>query len=141
MTKEEAVKRIKELAKKLGRKPDITGSEEEILLRVQEWEAEMDIQHEGAGEEQEEQEEQEDTGATKVQEASSGGVVEGKKEKEKSETKPQGGLVLIRALCTLHIQAWHPESKSELEMVKKGELALVSSSLLDDIASGLLEKA
>lgn len=44
-TKEENIQRLRELATRLGRDPDVSGSAAELSQRVMEWEEEAEAEH------------------------------------------------------------------------------------------------
>lgn len=123
--KDEKVKRLQELAVILGREPDISGSTEEIIQRLKEWEEEAGSQSETV-----------DT----VPEISPDENVN--TDETDSSDKPQSGMVRVRALCTLHIDALSPDSERPLELVKKGELVRIPAGLLDEMTKdGLVDRA
>ncbi|ECJ9952640.1 DNA packaging protein, partial [Salmonella enterica] len=94
-TKEENIQRLRELATRLGRAPDVSGSAAELSQRVMEWEeeAEAEAEHLPAVE----------------------------NDSDESIVPPGIGQrserVLIRAHRTLHICAIDPDSNRELDMV------------------------
>lgn len=123
--KNEKVKRLQELAVILGREPDISGSTEEIIQRLKEWEEEAGSQSETV-----------DT-APEISPAENVNTDE-----TDGSDKPQAGMVRVRALCTLHIDALSPDSARLLELVKKGDLVRISEGLLDEMTKdGLVERA
>ncbi|EBI8007003.1 DNA breaking-rejoining protein [Salmonella enterica] len=123
--KDEKVKRLQELAVTLGREPDISGSTEEIIQRLKEWEEEVGSQSETV-----------DT-ASEISPTENVNADE-----TDSSDKPQTGIVMVRALCTLHIDALSPDSDRLLELVKKGDRVRIPASLLDEmIEDGLVDRA
>ncbi|EHC5874292.1 DNA breaking-rejoining protein [Salmonella enterica subsp. enterica serovar Eastbourne] len=120
--KDEKVKRLQELAVILGREPDISGSAAEISQRVKEWEEEAGSQSETASE------------ISPTENVNT--------DETDSSDKPQAGMVMVRALCTLHIDALSPDSDRTLELVKKGDLVRIPAGLLDEmIEDGLVDRA
>ncbi|EJA0175007.1 DNA-packaging protein FI [Salmonella enterica subsp. enterica serovar Panama] len=114
-TKEENIQRLRELATRLGRAPDVSGSAAELSQRVMEWEeeAEAEAEHLPAVE----------------------------NDSDESIVPPGIGQrserVLIRALRTLHICAIDPDSNRELDMA--GNPARISQHDVDElIAAGLI---
>ncbi|EEP7759948.1 DNA breaking-rejoining protein [Salmonella enterica] len=123
--KDEKVKRLQELAEILGREPDISGSTEEIIQRLKEWEEEVGSQSETV-----------DT-ASEISPTENVNTDE-----TDGSDKPQVGIVMVRALCTLHIDALSPDSERPLELVKKGDRVRIPASLLDEmIEDGLVDRA
>ncbi|EHE5217561.1 DNA packaging protein [Salmonella enterica] len=114
-TKEENIQRLRELATRLGRDPDVSGSAAELGQRVMEWEEEAEAEHLPAVE----------------------------NDSDESIVPPGIGQrserVLIRALRTLHICAIDPDSNRELDMVMAGNPARISQHDVDElIAAGLI---
>ncbi|EDP8709099.1 DNA packaging protein [Salmonella bongori] len=116
-TKEENIQRLRELATRLGRDPDVSGSAAELSQRVMEWEeeAEAEAEHLPAVE----------------------------NDSDESIVPPGIGQrserVLIRALRTLHICAIDPDSNRELDMVMAGNTVRISQHDVDElIAAGLI---
>lgn len=112
-TKEENIQRLRELATRLGRAPDVSGSAAELSQRVMEWEEEAEAEHLPAVE----------------------------NDSDESIVPPGIGQrserVLIRALRTLHICAIDPDSNRELDMVMAGNPARISQHDVDELISGL----
>ncbi|HHA3666470.1 TPA: DNA-packaging protein FI [Salmonella enterica subsp. enterica serovar Orion] len=120
-TKEENIQRLRELATRLGRDPDVSGSAAELSQRVMEWEEEAEAEAEA--------------------EAEHLPAVEN--DSDESIVPPGIGQrserVLIRALRTLHICAIDPDSTRELDMVMAGNPARISQHDVDElIAAGLI---
>ncbi|ELL0548301.1 DNA-packaging protein FI [Salmonella enterica] len=118
-TKEENIQRLRELATRLGRDPDVSGSAAELSQRVMEWEEEAEADAE----------------------AEHLPAVEN--DSDESIVPPGIGQrserVLIRALRTLHICAIDPDSNRELDMVMAGNPARISQHDVDElIAAGLI---
>ncbi|EKC7217691.1 DNA breaking-rejoining protein [Salmonella enterica] len=123
MTKKDGIKRLRELGVILGREVDVSGSLEDIMQRVKELEEEAGIASD-AGQ------------ASGVNEHDETSVIPGE------QPHPQGGMVLIRARRTLHIDALSADSDRPLEMMKEGEQARISADLLDELTdAGLVERA
>ncbi|ENQ4102933.1 DNA-packaging protein FI [Salmonella enterica] len=118
-TKEENIQRLRELATRLGRDPDVSGSAAELSQRVMEWEEEAEA------------------------EAEAEHLPAVENDSDESIVPPGIGQrserVLIRALCTLHICAIDPDSNRELDMVMAGNPARISQHDVDElIAAGLI---
>ncbi|EJP8201053.1 DNA-packaging protein FI [Salmonella enterica] len=118
-TKEENIQRLRELATRLGRDPDVSGSAAELSQRVMEWEAEAEA------------------------EAEAEHLPAVENDSDESIVPPGIGQrserVLIRALRTLHICAIDPDSNRELDMVMAGNPARISQHDVDElIAAGLI---
>ncbi|EAM6794960.1 DNA packaging protein [Salmonella enterica] len=118
-TKEENIQRLRELATRLGRAPDVSGSAAELSQRVMEWEEEAEA------------------------EAEAEHLPAVENDSDESIVPPGIGQrserVLIRALRTLHICAIDPDSNRELDMVMAGNPARISQHDVDElIAAGLI---
>ncbi|EGN3773285.1 TPA: DNA-packaging protein FI [Salmonella bongori] len=112
-TKEENIQRLRELATRLGRDPDVSGSAAELSQRVMEWEAEAER-------------------LSVVENDSDEPIVP-------SGIGQRSERVLIRALRTLHICAIDPDSNRELDIVMAGNPARISQHDVDElIAAGLI---
>ncbi|EAV6404250.1 DNA packaging protein [Salmonella enterica] len=118
-TKEENIQRLRELATRLGRDPDVSGSAAELSQRVLEWEEEAEA------------------------EAEAEHLPAVENDSDESIVPPGIGQrserVLIRALRTLHICAIDPDSNRELDIVMAGNPARISQHDVDElIAAGLI---
>ncbi len=118
-TKEENIQRLRELATRLGRDPDVSGSAAELSQRVMEWEEEAEA-------------EAEEEHLPAVENDSDESIVP-------PGIGQRSERVLIRALRTLHICAIDPGSNRELDMVMAGNPARISQHDVDElIAAGLI---
>lgn len=114
-TKEENVARLQELAVQLGREPDISGSAAEIRQRVAEWEEEVNGMPDGENTE------------------AAADAPQGEPGSEKSRIH-LSGLVLIRAVRTLHIHALAVDSDRVLDTVLAGDSARIPAMYVDELA-------
>ncbi|EAA7126842.1 DNA packaging protein [Salmonella enterica] len=118
-TKEENIQRLRELATRLGRDPDVSGSAAELSQRVMEWEEEAEAEAEAEH-------------LPAVENGSDESIVP-------PGIGQRSERVLIRALRTLHICAIDPDSNRELDMVMAGNPARISQHDVDElIAAGLI---
>lgn len=116
-TKEENLQRLRELAGRLGREPDVSGSAADIAQRVAEWEEEM---------------------------AASGGTAttENEPEWEQSYGALPDEMVTVRALTCLHIDGDAAENGRATELTCKGMQIRVSPSVAETlVGQGLAEYA
>ncbi len=108
-TKEQNLKRLDELARILGRDPDISGSAAEIAQRVVEWEEEMQSSGDDVQAVDTVIREQE-TAAHDVREETS------------------GALTRIRVLTCLHLCGIDGETGGSVELADVGRVILITSS-------------
>ncbi|BDH46393.1 DNA-packaging protein FI [Salmonella enterica subsp. enterica serovar Choleraesuis] len=107
MTKEELIQRLKALAQQLGRDVNLTGSKEELALRVAELEEELDDD------------------AAVEDEAVTGSALPEPQPPEPPESpsqgkSPAGGYVSVEALAYLHVEALHVTKSESIHMVTAG---------------------
>lgn len=121
MTKEELIARLKELGVLLNREVNLTGTKEELSLRVTELEEELDDGGEGL------------TEGESGHLDSDGTVAVGEETKGQPtadtgrNTQPSAGeLVLLETLVTLHIDALHATKNELVRIAEPGELVRVS---------------
>lgn len=125
-TKEENLQRLRELAGRLGREPDVSGSAADIAQRVAEWEEEIAASGEGAT-----------TGNEPEGEQSSFG---------EPVTQHDGALpdemVTVRALTCLHVDGYAAENGRATELTRQGMQIRVSPSVAETlVGQGLAEYA
>ncbi|MCS3433698.1 DNA-packaging protein FI [Klebsiella sp. BIGb0407] len=122
MNKDELVTRLTELGKKLNREVILTGSKEDLTLRVAELEEELGDEDDG------------DEGAGILLMKPAGGV----QDQQVSEKTTQGltadELVLVETLVTLHIEALHETRNEKLMIVEPG----VAIRILQQEATSLI---
>ena len=124
MTKEELIARLKELGSMLNREISLTGSKEELALRIAELEEELGDDIDGGGDSNE-------TGA--------GNTASGSEEKDgdaqgkalrpaPQETKSASDdLVAVKTLTTLHLEALHAVKNEQVSLVLPGTTVRVSA--------------
>lgn len=121
-TKDENVKRLQELAKQLGREPDISGSTADINQRVKEWEEEL----EQAGPDDD------------VTDPDNGAEGE-PQQTDRSVAAGPSGWVHVKACATLHLDALASDCDRPLEMVVAGQTARIPAKYLTELkAAGLV---
>lgn len=102
MSKDELIARLKALAEKLGREVNLTGSKEDLAMRVAELEEEIGDEEQAGGE-------------TTAQ--ATGSV---------PKDGAQGGLIRIKTLFSLHVEAWHELRDEPISLVEPGVVVRVS---------------
>ncbi|EJF1946184.1 hypothetical protein M8A54_000394 [Salmonella enterica] len=116
--KEQNIRRLKELAALLGREADTSGSAADIAQRVAEWEEELDSDGQ--------------TGAVSEGAVSLTADVSGSEE--------PGGLVRVRMLYTVHLNAVAADSEEEVALAQKGTCVRISAEKLAVlVTAGLVE--
>ncbi|MBU4683268.1 DNA-packaging protein [Cedecea davisae] len=118
MTKEELIARLKALGEKLNREVILTGSKEELALRVAELEEEI------------EEEGDESSGEGSEAITAQPGVSNMSAE---AGTGTSGDLVAVETLVTLHIEAFHATRKEAVSIVEPGVVIRVTESEADDL--------
>lgn len=125
-TKEENLQRLRELAGRLGREPDVSGSAADIAQRVAEWEEEIAASGEGATTGNEQEGEQSSSGEPVTQH---------------DGTLPDE-MVAVRTLTCLHIDGYAAENGRATELTHQGMQIRVSPSVAETlVGQGLAEYA
>lgn len=129
MTKEELIARLKALGEKLNREVILTGSKEELALRVAELEEELEEEDgESGGEGSEAITAQPGVSNMSVEAGTGTDVAAGS-----SSVTSSGDLVAVKALVTLHIEAFHATRKEAVSIVEPGVVIRVTESEADDL--------
>ncbi|HIF3244301.1 DNA-packaging protein FI [Salmonella enterica] len=119
-SKEQNIQRLKELATLLGRDADVSGSAADVAQRVAEWEEELEADG-AAGTDSE--------SAVPLTADASGG----------NETD---GLVRVRMLYTVHLNAVADDSDNEVALAQKGTCVRIPAEKLALLVqAGLVEEA
>ncbi|WP_213715713.1 DNA-packaging protein FI [Cedecea lapagei] len=125
MTKEELIARLKALGEKLNREVILTGSKEELALRVAELEEELE---ESGGEGSETITTQSGASNVSVEEGAGTDAAAGS-----SSVISSGDLVAVETLVTLHIEAFHATRKEAVSIVEPGVVIRVTENEADDL--------
>lgn len=130
MTKEELIARLKELGSMLNREVSLTGSKEELALRVAELEEELGDDIDDGG----------DSDETRT-----GNAASGSEEKDSDaqgnaltpapkETKfASDDLVAVKTLTTLHLEALHAVKNEKFSLVLPGTTVRVSAGDAEEL--------
>ncbi|MBK0622514.1 DNA-packaging protein FI [Klebsiella aerogenes] len=130
MTKEELIARLKELGNMLNREVSLTGSKEELALRVAELEEELGDDIDDGGD---------------SDETGTGNTASGSEEKDSDaqgnaltpapkETKfASDDLVAVKTLTTLHLEALHAVKNEKLSLVLPGTSVRVSAGDAEEL--------
>ncbi|HDU4605225.1 TPA: DNA-packaging protein FI [Klebsiella aerogenes] len=130
MTKEELIARLKELGNMLNREVSLTGSKEELALRVAELEEELGDDIDDGGD---------------SDETGTGNTASGSEEKDRDaqgnaltpapkETKfASDDLVAVKTLTTLHLEALHAVKNEKLSLVLPGTTVRVSAGDAEEL--------
>ncbi|EMJ8525294.1 TPA: DNA-packaging protein FI [Klebsiella aerogenes] len=130
MTKEELIARLKELGSMLNREVSLTGSKEELALRVAELEEELGDDIDDGGD---------------SDETGTGNAASGSEEKDSDaqgnaltpapkETKfASDDLVAVKTLTTLHLEALHAVKNEKLSLVLPGTTVRVSAGDAEEL--------
>ncbi|MBJ9144249.1 DNA-packaging protein FI [Citrobacter braakii] len=125
-TKEENLQRLRELAGRLGREPDVSGSAADIAQRVAEWEEEMAATGEVATTEDEPVTELPPSGGQVIQ---------------NDGTLPDE-MVTVRTLTCLHVDGYAAENGRAIELTRPGMQIRVSPSVAETlVGQGMAEYA
>jgi len=122
MNKDELIARLTELGKKLNREVILTGSKEDLTLRVSELEEELD-----------DDDGEEDTGTPPLKPIE--GIPHQQILGKTGQNTASGELVFVETLVTLHIDALHANRNENLKIVEPGVVIRVSQQDAD----GLIE--
>lgn len=130
MTKEELIARLKDLGSMLNREVSLTGSKEELALRIAELEEEIgDDIDDGGG----------------SNETGNGNAASGNEEKDRDaqgnaltpapqETKSASDdLVAVKTLTTLHLEALHAVKNEQVSLVLPGTTVRVSAGDAEEL--------
>ncbi|HBR4365109.1 DNA-packaging protein FI [Klebsiella oxytoca] len=130
MTKEELIARLKDLGSMLNREVSLTGSKEELALRIAELEEEIgDDIDDGGG----------------SNETGNGNTASGNEEKDRDaqgnaltpapqETKSASDdLVAVKTLTTLHLEALHAVKNEQVSLVLPGTTVRVSAGDAEEL--------
>lgn len=135
MTKEELIARLRELSIMLNRDVSLTGSKEELALRIAELEEELGDDADDGGD---------------SNETATGNTASGGEEKDRpaqgnaltpasQETQSASGdLVAVKTRATLHLEALHAVKNEKVSLVLPGTTVRVSAGDAEElIAQGL----
>lgn len=130
--KESLIARLKELGVKLDREVNVTGTIQELTLRISELEEELD-------EDGEEGDEVSVASATAISTSgepgsanTSGSITE---ITENPASQEPGELVAVETLVTLHIDAFHATRNESLSIVEPGVVIRVTDAEADELIS------
>lgn len=130
MTKEELIARLKELGRMLNREVSLTGSKEELALRIAELEEELGDDIDDGGD---------------SNETGTGNTASGSEEKDSDvqgnaltpapqETKSASDdLVAVKTLTTLHLEALHAVKNEQVSLVLPGTTVRVSAGDAEEL--------
>ncbi|WP_180889130.1 DNA-packaging protein FI [Raoultella planticola] len=130
MTKEELIARLKELGSMLNREISLTGSKEELALRIAELEEELGDDIDDGGD---------------SNEMGAGNTASGSEEKDgdaqgkaltpaPQETKSASDdLVAVKTLTTLHLEALHAVKNEQVSLVLPGTTVRVSAGDAEEL--------
>ncbi|UMR98619.1 DNA-packaging protein FI [Escherichia coli] len=123
-TKEQNIARLKELAILLGREPEISGTASELAYRVQEWEEEAAVMAD----------------ASVVDDGVETGDKDGDQVSDMniSEDKQDNGLVRVRMLRTIHLNALADQSDTTLSVAVKGTIVRISAEKMKSLTAASL---
>ncbi len=123
MTKEELIARLKELGSMLNREVSLTGSKEELALRVAELEEELGDDIDDGGDSNETGTENTASGSEEKDNDTQGNALT----PAPQETKfASDDLVAVKTLTTLHLEAFHAVKNEKLSLVLPGTTVRVS---------------
>lgn len=129
MNKEELIARLKALGEKLNREVILTGSKEELALRVAELEEEIEEEgDESSGEGSEAITAQPGVSNMSAEAGTGTDAAAGS-----SSVISSGDLVAVETLVTLHIEALHATRKEAVSIVEPGVVIRVTESEADDL--------
>ncbi|AVR03761.1 DNA-packaging protein FI [Pluralibacter gergoviae] len=112
MTKEEMIARLKALGEQLDRDVNLTGSKEELAMRVAELEEEIGDEGDGESDAGDDEQDGGETTALATGSVPKGGV--------------QGSMIRIKALFSLHVEALHELRDEPISLVEPGVVVRVS---------------
>lgn len=121
MTKEELIARLKALAEQLGRDVNLTGSKEDLAMRVAELEEEIG---DGA-----------DDDPDRGEEDKAGGEANGPAADTVSKSGDKEERVRVKTLYTLHVEAWHECHDEPTSLVETGLIVRVSPADADELVA------
>lgn len=127
--KETLVARLKELGVKLDREVNVTGTIQELTLRISELEEELDEDGEEGDEVSVASTTASSTSGEPGPENTSGSIT------ENSASKEPGELVAVETLVTLHIDALHATRNESLSIVEPGVVIRVTDAEADELIS------
>ncbi|MBA7848837.1 DNA-packaging protein FI [Klebsiella sp. RHBSTW-00465] len=135
MTKEELIARLRELSIMLNRDVSLTGSKEELALRIAELEEELGDDADDGG----------DSNETATGNTASGGEVKDRPAQGNALTpasqetqSASGDLVAVKTRATLHLEALHAVKNEKVSLVLPGTTVRVSAGDAEElIAQGL----
>lgn len=127
--KETLIARLKELGVKLDREVNVTGTIQELTLRISELEEELDEDGEEGDELSVASTTASSTSGEPGPENTSGSITENPASKEPGE------LVAVETLVTLHIDALHTTRNESLSIVEPGVVIRVTDAEADELIS------
>ena len=127
--KETLIARLKELGVKLDREVNVTGTIQELTLRISELEEELDEDGEEGAEVSVASTAAISTSGQPGAENTSGSI------NENPASNEPGGLVAVETLVTLHIDALHATRNECLSIVEPGVVIRVTDAEADELIS------
>ncbi len=127
--KETLIARLKELGVKLDREVNVTGTIQELTLRISELEEELDEDGQEGDEVSVASTTASSTSGEPGPENTSGSITENPASKEPGE------LVAVETLVTLHIDALHATRNESLSIVEPGVVIRVTDAEADELIS------
>lgn len=127
--KESLIARLKELGVKLNREVNVTGTIQELTLRISELEEELDEDGEEGAEVSVASTTVISTSGQPGPENTSGSITENPASNEPGE------LVAVETLVTLHIDALHATRNESLSIVEPGVVIRVTDAEADELIS------
>jgi len=127
--KETLIARLKELGVKLDREVNVTGTIQELTLRISELEEELDEDGQVGDEVSVASTTASSTSGEPGPENTSGSITENPASKEPGE------LVAVETLVTLHIDALHATRNESLSIVEPGVVIRVTDAEADELIS------
>ncbi len=127
--KETLIARLKELGVKLDREVNVTGTIQELTLRISELEEELDEDGQEGDQVSVASTTASSTSGEPGPENTSGSITENPSSKEPGE------LVAVETLVTLHIDALHATRNESLSIVEPGVVIRVTDAEADELIS------
>lgn len=136
MTKDDIIKRLKVLGNELGRAVSVSGTKEELEMRLRELEEERAERNDGNDDAPVSSEN--DNRVTTISDTES---IENASETKAASTVSTPPLITVTALKALHIAAWHESRDEKVEFVLAGSVFRVSAAVADELRrTGLVQE-
>ncbi|WP_380238276.1 DNA-packaging protein FI [Klebsiella michiganensis] len=126
MTKEELIARLKELGIMLNREISLTGSKEELALRVAELEEEL-------GDDVDDGDDSNVTGTGNTASGDKGKHSDAQTSASQEKKSVFGDLVAVETRATLHLEAFHAVKNEKLSLVLPGTTVRVSAGDAEEL--------